>query len=264
MAREDVSVGGIVYYGYSLESPEDWRAGLTALRKKMNSSAVTTSSDSLEFIFRYGWMSSGNNVVKVTAADSNRGLAFTIFDTGLNNVWAWISGSGTENVNSPNWNGRTSGDIWTSGVAGISTPATSVSIARVEVIPSTGTGTRTTAAYLIQNDNNAAPLIYPNGMTSAFTPFSTTLSGTPTSTAAKISIFGPVHAPTLAGYGSPYVCMATQTTQPIPYGSYNFSASSVDGKIIDRRFQGVMMNSGGSAVLFMMADTGTSSYDDEE
>lgn len=263
MAREDVSVGGVVYYGYSLESPEDWEAGLTELRNKMNSPPVTTSSDGLDFTIRYSWMSSGNNAVNVSAADSNRGLAFTIFVTGLGNVWAWISGSGTVDVNSPNWGGRTSGSVWTTGTTGISSSATSVSVAKIDIIPSASSGKKATGAYLLENDSSEGPIVLPNDRSSAFTPFITTLKGTPTSTQAMISIFGPVHASSLSGRGGSGVCMPTQTTQSIPYGSYNFSCKDSSGQTVDRRFQGVMMNSSGNAMLFMMADTGTSSYDEE-
>lgn len=264
MAREDVSVGGIVYYGYSKESPEDWDAAIKELRKKMNSPPVITVYDDDEFIFRYSWMSTGNNVVRITASDTTRGLAFTVYNTGLGNVWAWISGDGNVDVNTPKWDGRSAGTIWASGATGVSDPATSVSIARIGILPANSSGKRATASYLIENDTSNGPLVFPNDLSSSFTPFTTTLSGVPTSNQAKMSIFGPVHAPSLGGRGTPYVCMPTQTTQIIPYGSYMFSAEGQDGNMLDQRFQGVMMNSSGNAMLFMMADTGSSAYDDEE
>lgn len=264
MASEDVSVGGIVYYGYSKESPNEWKAGMNELRKKMNSAPILTTYSDTDFIFRYSWMSDTNYVVKIEAADSTRGLAFTIFNTGLGNVWAWISGSSNVDVNTPNWGGLTSGSVWTTGSSGISTAATSVSIAKIGVLPSANSGAKTTATYLIENDSSNGPLVFPNGMRSAYTPFTTTLRGAPSSTQAKMSIFGPVHASALAGRGSPYVCMPSQTAQMIPYGSYMFSSTAVDDSTVDRRFQGVMMNSSGNAMLFMMADTGSSAYDDEE
>lgn len=264
MAREDVSVGGIVYYGYSLESPEDWSAGCKELVKKMNSAPVATSISSTEFTFRYSWMQNGNNVAKVVAADSERGLAYTIFSTGADNgVWAWISSSGTEDANSPNWSGKTSGSIWTTGINGVSTTASAISLARISVIPSASSGKKATAMYLMQSDGSGV-YVFPNDMASSFTPFKSTISGSPESTQAKITVMGPVHSPYLAGRGSPYAMMPTIATQVIPPGSYNFSGLDTSGKIVDWRLQGVMAGSDGNSALFMMADTGASAYDDEE
>lgn len=262
MARQDVSVGGIVYYGYSLEDVEDWSAGLTELKKRMNSAPVSVTSDGLTFIFRYGWMASGNHVFKIEATSAEKGLAFTIFNTGAGNTWAWISQSDTADMTTPHWGGRTSGTTWSTGSTGVSVSAESVSFANLQIIGSATSGKKATGAYLIES--NGSLLVFPNDRTSSFTPFGTTLSGSPSSTEAKVSVFGPVHAPSLAGYGNGSVYIPTQTTQPIPYGSYNFSMNNTSGGVSDLRFQGVMMNSSGNAMLFMMADTGASAYDDEE
>lgn len=266
MAREDVSVGGVVYYGYSLEAPEDWAAALKELKRNMNSAPVSVDSDGLTLTFRYSWMSAGNNVFKVTAADTERGLAFTVYNTGLGNVWAWVGGEASVDVNAPKWNGRTSGTVWDSGTTGVSTSATSVSFANVRINPSANSGKKATAAYLVEVNNH--PLVYPNDKSSSFTPFATSLSGTPVSTEAKTSIFGPIHAPALAGVSrGGTVFMPSQTTQVTPYGSYCFTLKGQDSDgndaTLTTRFQGVMMNDSGGAMLFMAADTGTSTYDEE-
>lgn len=264
MAREDVSIGGIVYYGYSKEDTTDWSAGINELQKRMNVTPVSTSgvSAGLEFIFKYSWMASGNHVVSLTASSNTRGLAFTIYVSGTGTVWAWIGIGANEDMNTPRWSGRTSGDVWKTGTTGISTTASSISIAKIPMEAlGRSSGLKVTAIYMIDDESGGAPFIFPNNLTSAFTPFRSTLSGVPESTSAKLNVFGPIHAPTLAGYYNGVAVMPTQTTQPMPPGDYQCTVPK--GYI---NLKGVMPGQNGYARLFLNADPNASTYseDDEE
>lgn len=256
--REDVPVGGVVYYGYSKEDTGDWSAGINELKKGMNSNSVQTSVDPDNFEFRYYWMLPANHVVSVTASNTTRGLPFTIYSTGFGNVWAWIGSAGDADMSSPNWSGRTSGDIWKTGSTGIATTAASVSFVKVPLTGTSSVGTKATAMYGIQDDDGAL-YVFPNNFTSQFTPAPSTLTGTPANTSAKLNVFGPIHASNLAGFTSKgIVAMPTQTTQLMPPGDYQ--CSTANGSV---GLRAVMLGSSGAAMIVLGADTGTSTYDDE-
>ena len=251
---EDVSIGGAVYYGYSVESPGDWDAGIKSLMANLNQAPLISTSTSDEFEVRYGWMSSTNHVVKLEAEDSTRGIAFTIFVNGVGDVWAWLSASASADVNTPNWSGTTTGDFWTTGTAGVATNVSSISLASIKILGSTGIGKKATQAYALMAQGGGAPYIYANDGTTAFTPYQTTLSGSPLSTSAKVTVLGPLHAASLAGVGE-NAKMLTQASQSIPPGSYSMG---------NYRFQGVMAGTNGGATLFLPADTDYNTYNEEE
>lgn len=266
MARQDVPVGGVVYYGYSKEDTGDWSAGINELKKGMDANSVfvstgTGAAANTIFEFGYYWMTTGNHVVKVSAADSTRGLPFTIYATGIGTAWAWIGSAANEDMGAPKWTGVTAGDFWTTGSSGVSsaTEVSSLSIAKIPLTP-TGTGSgNATAMYLIQD--NSGPYVYPNNFSSGFTPFRTTISGVPTVTDANINVFGPIHASRLSGVTKSGIIahMPTQTTQQMPPGDYSVSGALSGSD----NLRAVMPNSDGYAMLFLNADTGTSTYDDE-
>lgn len=263
MAREDMPTGGVVYYGYSKIASEDWTAAVKELRKGTNTAPMSTTVSTSAFSFAYSWMASGYNVFKIEETDATKGLAFTIYVTGTGAVWAWISGSSGEDMDSPKWSGRTSGTIWTSGQSGVNQNATSVSFALIPLDATASQSKKATVMYMVEAGGNDAtsPWIYPNSFTTNFTPFQSTLSGTPSSTTAAINVFGPIHAPKLAGAAKSGILalMPTQTTQSMPPGDY--SASGVLSGYANLR--GVMPGHDGHALLFLNADTGTSTYDEE-
>lgn len=249
MAVQDVTVGGVVYYGYSAESPEDWVAATNALANRLNTPPISTTHSSSEFKIRYSWMDASSHVIKLTPADANRGFAYTIYVTGPGECWAWISAASDVDVNAPNWNGRTIGDLWKTGQNGITTTASSVSIASVIVQPIATSGKKATKAYLISPPDSGVPYIYPNDATQRFTPYVSALSGGSSPSNARVSILGPIHATGLAGY-TLVSKMLTQSTQALPPGSYHFSNSSSD----TLKMQGVMANATGKADIFLVGE----------